>query len=248
VAFGDINHFSGLSAGPLDIKTSFKYCFDSASDEPNQVGISQLSGDFCDACLRGDLLECDSRADLRFESMVTMNTGSGATMHGNANAHLRSRALSLLAGAKSGDHCFVVFGCGVESLTPVELVDGKLRQESVAIYCAYDDADDGKLALNEAAVCRHKIETCGGVSAKPPCFKRHIQQVKLISLRPPVFQMTEEPEPRIGGVDAPPEPPEPLARANTRERHLYSLPQEALPAARAALRGDEAKFMPSVLY
>jgi hypothetical protein len=38
-------------------------------------------------------------------------------------------ALSLLAGAKPGDHCLVVFYCGVEALTPAELVDGKIRQE-----------------------------------------------------------------------------------------------------------------------
>jgi hypothetical protein len=100
-----------------------------------------------------------------------MATGSGATKHAAANAHLRTRALTLLAGFKTGKHCFAVFGRGVESLSPVELVDGKVRQESVGIYCAYDDAADGKLTLNEAAVCQHESNTCA-ISLKCPSRRR----------------------------------------------------------------------------
>ena len=246
VPFGAVDHFNQPESAPLSTKTNSKFCFDSASDEPSQLGISELSGDFCSACFRGDLLDCDSRDDLNFEHMTMMNTGSGATLHAAANRHLRDRALSLIEGFKAGDHCFVMFGRGVDALSPVELVDGKVRQGSVAVYCAYDAAADGTLLLNYKTLCSRKIENCGGLQAVPSCFKRHVQQVKLTSLRPPLFSMVETPMPRAASRQR--AAPRKSQSSTTQERHSFCLPQNALDEARVAVFDDEKKHAPALLY
>jgi hypothetical protein len=254
VPFGTVDHFCGPESAPLFTKTNSKFCFDSASNEPSQLGISELSGDFCPACFRGDLVECNSRVDLTFEHMTMMNTGSGATLHAAASRHLRDRALSLLESYTPGDHAFVMFGIGVDALSPVELVDGKVRQGSIAIYCAYDTAADGTLVLNENTLCSRKLENCGGLHAVPSCFKRHIQQVKLTSLRPPLFSMVETPKPRAASRQqaalrqraAPRKSQSSLS--TSRERHSFCLPQNALDDARAAVFDDEKVHAPALLY
>ena len=49
----------------------------------------------------------------------------------------------------------VMFGEGVANITPIQLVDGKIKQNSkVAVYCAYDEVDEDTYSLDEVAVSR----------------------------------------------------------------------------------------------
>lgn len=111
------------------------------------------------------------------------------------------------------------------------VVDGAVRQGEVAVYCAYENTED-VYEIDEAALCSKKINLCG-VKATPPCYKRHVQKVPVTSLRPPAaFQMLE--------IET--------ATTDGRERHRFRLPPDVLPAARAAIAEDEARFPAAVLY
>jgi len=234
---GAVDHFGGAEVKDLKTRTMSKFCFDSAGGT-GTLTMSLLSGDFCGDCFAGRIEKCGSRGEIFKESPALMDVGTAATKSRAASQHLSRRSVALLKNTGAGGHCFVVFGSGVEGLSPVQLVDGTERQGKVSIYCAYDAVEDDPLTytLNETAVCPRQISHCG-VRGVPPCFKRHIQTVPSKSLRPPTFTMTELP------------PPFPANAAPTeRERHVYAVPEAALDEARVAVQTDEAAYSPSLLY
>ena len=232
VPIGAVEHDALPSVVELKSKTMTNFCFDAAAGG-GTLRISQLSGDFCAGCFRGE--KCSSRPDELEERISLMNVGRASTRSRAAAEHLKTRGAALLQQVKDGvgDHCFAVMdGAGVGALEPVEVLVCELRQRPnhVAVL-TYDNVDENVYSLDDPERCARKIEVCG-IRARPPCYRRHVQTAPLTALRPPVFRM------------------KPVDNGDSEGSCTTYFEVEAsnYETAKAACEDDEKKHAPSLLY
>jgi hypothetical protein len=248
VPVGDINHLGLPDVAGVEVPTKSMFCFDSADCKDVELALSELSGDFCDACFTGKNL-CPNKSRVG-EIVVELNLkpqGCATTRSAAAQKHLLERGSSLIETAEPLQNVMVVFDRGTV-LEPMQLVDAKvLHGNKVAVYCAYDSNEaKSTFQFNELASCGKKPEVCG-LHSTPPCYKRHVQTIPITSLRPPVFNLVEKPS-IWRGDDALRTPEELSSRSKYRETHRFERPEEAFVKAQEAINADLRSHDAAVLY
>ena len=168
-----------------------------------------------------------------------------------ALTHLEKRAEEMLVDGKcgAGSHAMWTWGSAREEhLRPVQLVTGQIETGvlavcSVKVYAtqhgSYEEADGAnRYKLWSTDACdREYWRECGPKSKGAPdrCFRRHVTDVPLCELRPPVnFSMVVAG--RLPAADG-----EPAAQ-------LLALPPGVLQRTLVARAADERRFNPNALY
>jgi hypothetical protein len=161
VPVGAVDHLGLPDVADMEVPTRSLFCFDSADCAPIELALSELSGDFCDACLAGkDLCPYKSRVG---EVVVELNLKAqdcATTRSAAAQKYLLERGHGLIGTAKPLDHVMVVFERGTV-LEPMQLVDDKVLQgNKVAVFSCYD-SNEAKTTfqLNQLSSCGKKPES-----------------------------------------------------------------------------------------